>query len=121
MTNLPRTRFASHADEIAHLMRVTTSAEVSPLPIRRPVAVAYPETLGCFCTEEGVAMERLTATDIPGETPAERYERGCNECFVCPECGYQELFPFASMTVADIRRFYPGWGSRRNAGHGDAA
>ena len=65
-------------------------------------------------------MERQTACDIPGETPAERYERGCNECFVCPKCKFQELFPFASMTVADMRRLYPDFGARRS-GYGDAA
>lgn len=117
MTHL--SKFPSHADEITHLM--ASSAEVSPLPTRRPVAVASPETRICDCQPEGVVMVRNSALDIPGETPYERHQRGAVEGFECPLCQAYELFPPEGLSLADIKRGWPGWGSRRNAGHGDAA
>jgi len=99
-----------------------TSAEVSPLPIRRPRPDAYPVTVECGCEPEGVEMIRSANCDRGlWDSPAQRFADGCNELFECPLCSNRELFPAPSMTVADIKRFYPGWGARRNAGHGSAA
>lgn len=97
----------------------TDCREVAGLPYRRPVVsmTDYPVQMACDCTgelEESTPMVRLTNCDLPGETPRERYYRGCNECFVCPACGFQTLFPHASLSVSEIRREHPRWGERRD-------